>query len=169
MTKNRVATHPCLIFFAGPRLVQRFRPDLQRKFKRMFTEEGDDTVSNYVYHCNAQYPRYPFSYSSIHIFCFSDLNLPFALIDLLIFIICLIFHSLLTSSIKNYSALYCFSVFVSLFILSVVYYSSHSFTHSFVHSFINSFIRSLIHSFIHSFICSFIHSLIHSFIQFFIH
>eukprot|EP00794_Sanderia_malayensis_P019225 gene19225-21152_t len=40
----------------GPKLVQRFRPDLKRKFKRLFPEDEDETVFNYIYHCNAQSP-----------------------------------------------------------------------------------------------------------------
>ncbi|XP_046843579.1 1-acylglycerol-3-phosphate O-acyltransferase ABHD5-like isoform X2 [Xenia sp. Carnegie-2017] len=37
----------------GPRLVHRFRPDLEEKFSEQF---DDDTILNYVYHCNAQHP-----------------------------------------------------------------------------------------------------------------
>ncbi|KAM3939118.1 (Lyso)-N-acylphosphatidylethanolamine lipase isoform 1-T1 [Leptodactylus fuscus] len=37
----------------GPRLVQRFRPDLKRKFEEFF---DDDTIMEYIYHCNAQTP-----------------------------------------------------------------------------------------------------------------
>jgi len=51
----------------GPRLVQRFRPDLKKKFKRMFPEEDDDTVINYVYHCNAQYPSGESAFKSMTI------------------------------------------------------------------------------------------------------
>ncbi|PIO21089.1 hypothetical protein AB205_0119410, partial [Aquarana catesbeiana] len=36
-----------------PRLVQRFRPDLKRKFEEFFE---DDTIMEYIYHCNAQTP-----------------------------------------------------------------------------------------------------------------
>ncbi|GFQ68004.1 hypothetical protein TNCT_432701 [Trichonephila clavata] len=38
----------------GPRLVQRFRPDILRKFENIVADSSD--VSNYIYHCNAQYP-----------------------------------------------------------------------------------------------------------------
>ncbi|XP_054096588.1 (Lyso)-N-acylphosphatidylethanolamine lipase isoform X2 [Callithrix jacchus] len=38
----------------GPGLVQRFRPDFKRKFADFFE---DDTISEYIYHCNAQNPR----------------------------------------------------------------------------------------------------------------
>lgn len=38
-----------LFWAAGPFLISRFRPDLERKF-------GDDFMK-YVYHCNAQNPR----------------------------------------------------------------------------------------------------------------
>ncbi|XP_028392461.1 protein ABHD4-like isoform X2 [Dendronephthya gigantea] len=37
----------------GPSLVRRFRPDLERKFSSLF---DDDTILNYIYHCNAQKP-----------------------------------------------------------------------------------------------------------------
>ncbi|XP_030043747.1 (Lyso)-N-acylphosphatidylethanolamine lipase [Microcaecilia unicolor] len=37
----------------GPGLVQRFRPDFKRKFADLFE---DDTISEYIYHCNAQTP-----------------------------------------------------------------------------------------------------------------
>ncbi|XP_052503096.1 (Lyso)-N-acylphosphatidylethanolamine lipase isoform X2 [Budorcas taxicolor] len=37
----------------GPGLVQRFRPDFKRKFADFF---DDDTISEYIYHCNAQNP-----------------------------------------------------------------------------------------------------------------
>ncbi|XP_059497695.1 (Lyso)-N-acylphosphatidylethanolamine lipase-like isoform X2 [Stegostoma tigrinum] len=37
----------------GPSLVQRFRPDLKRKYSEYFE---DDTILEYVYHCNAQTP-----------------------------------------------------------------------------------------------------------------
>ncbi|XP_072357706.1 LOW QUALITY PROTEIN: (Lyso)-N-acylphosphatidylethanolamine lipase-like [Scyliorhinus torazame] len=37
----------------GPSLVQRFRPDLKRKYEERF---DDDTILEYVYHCNAQTP-----------------------------------------------------------------------------------------------------------------
>ncbi|KAK3086338.1 hypothetical protein FSP39_017047 [Pinctada imbricata] len=37
----------------GPGLVKRFRPDLQNKFSHML---DDDTIFDYIYHCNAQTP-----------------------------------------------------------------------------------------------------------------
>ncbi|XP_062338084.1 (Lyso)-N-acylphosphatidylethanolamine lipase isoform X2 [Osmerus eperlanus] len=37
----------------GPGLVNRFRPDFKRKFEDMF---NDDTMTEYIYHCNAQTP-----------------------------------------------------------------------------------------------------------------
>ncbi|XP_048373061.1 (Lyso)-N-acylphosphatidylethanolamine lipase isoform X1 [Sphaerodactylus townsendi] len=37
----------------GPGLVQRFRPDFKQKFSDFF---DDDTISEYIYHCNAQTP-----------------------------------------------------------------------------------------------------------------
>ncbi|KAG5849781.1 hypothetical protein ANANG_G00075340 [Anguilla anguilla] len=39
----------------GPGLVNRFRPDFKRKFEDLF---DDDTMTQYIYHCNAQSPRY---------------------------------------------------------------------------------------------------------------
>jgi len=37
----------------GPNLVRWFRPDMERRFTHLFT---DDTVCQYIYHCNAQNP-----------------------------------------------------------------------------------------------------------------
>ncbi|XP_060572020.1 (Lyso)-N-acylphosphatidylethanolamine lipase-like isoform X2 [Ruditapes philippinarum] len=37
----------------GPGLIKRFRPDLQAKFSHLF---DDDTILDYIYHCNAQVP-----------------------------------------------------------------------------------------------------------------
>lgn len=37
----------------GPSLVNRFRPDFKRKFEDLF---DDDTMTQYIYHCNAQTP-----------------------------------------------------------------------------------------------------------------
>ncbi|KAL4635357.1 protein ABHD4-like isoform X1 [Arapaima gigas] len=37
----------------GPGLVNRFRPDFKRKFEDLF---DDDTITQYIYHCNAQNP-----------------------------------------------------------------------------------------------------------------
>lgn len=37
----------------GPSLVRQFRPDFQRKFSSILP---DDTIFNYIYHCNAQVP-----------------------------------------------------------------------------------------------------------------
>ena len=39
----------------GPSLIQRFRPDLKAKFAHLF---DDNTMLDYIYHCNAQTPRY---------------------------------------------------------------------------------------------------------------
>ncbi|KAG9333011.1 hypothetical protein JZ751_013887 [Albula glossodonta] len=38
---------------ACPGLVNRFRPDFRRKFEDLF---DDDTMTQYIYHCNAQSP-----------------------------------------------------------------------------------------------------------------
>lgn len=37
----------------GPKLIHRFRPDINRKFEDLF---GDGTMTQYIYHCNAQNP-----------------------------------------------------------------------------------------------------------------
>lgn len=37
----------------GPGLVKKFRPDLKQRFSPLF---DDDTILNYIYHCNAQTP-----------------------------------------------------------------------------------------------------------------
>nr|XP_014339676.1 PREDICTED: abhydrolase domain-containing protein 4-like [Latimeria chalumnae] len=37
----------------GPGLVQKFRPDIKRKFEHLF---DDETITEYIYHCNAQSP-----------------------------------------------------------------------------------------------------------------
>ena len=42
-------------YVLGPSVVRRFRPDLQIKFSSLF---DDDTILNYIYHCNAQNPRF---------------------------------------------------------------------------------------------------------------
>lgn len=39
---------------SGPGLVNRFRPDFKSKFEDLF---DDDTMTQYIYHCNAQTPR----------------------------------------------------------------------------------------------------------------
>ena len=39
--------------FTGPRLVQRARPDIFRKFSGVI-EDADSVVASYIYHCNAQ-------------------------------------------------------------------------------------------------------------------
>ena len=38
--------------------MQKFRPDIQNRYSRLLT---DDTILNYIYHCNAQKPRYLFN------------------------------------------------------------------------------------------------------------
>lgn len=38
----------------GPVFLRTTRPDLEKKFTSVFT---DDTIPNYLYHCNAQTPR----------------------------------------------------------------------------------------------------------------
>ncbi|XP_059419033.1 (Lyso)-N-acylphosphatidylethanolamine lipase-like [Carassius carassius] len=52
-----VLFNPLAIFRAagpwGPGLVNRFRPDFKRKFENLF---DDDTMTQYIYHCNAQNP-----------------------------------------------------------------------------------------------------------------
>lgn len=44
----------------GPGLVNRFRPDFKRKFEDLF---DDDTMTQYIYHCNAQTPRYTITHA----------------------------------------------------------------------------------------------------------
>lgn len=53
---NIPQTAQSMVFYPlpGPGLVQRFRPDFKRKFADFFE---DDTISEYIYHCNAQNPR----------------------------------------------------------------------------------------------------------------
>ena len=43
-----------LVCSTGPRAVNRLRPDLISKFEHLYR---DDTVAQYIYHCNAQHPR----------------------------------------------------------------------------------------------------------------
>uniref|UniRef100_A0A672KLW0 Abhydrolase domain containing 4 n=1 Tax=Sinocyclocheilus grahami TaxID=75366 RepID=A0A672KLW0_SINGR len=45
--------HHVTCVHAGPGLVNRFRPDFKRKFEDLFE---DDTMMQYIYHCNAQNP-----------------------------------------------------------------------------------------------------------------
>lgn len=40
---------------SGPGLVNRLRPDFRSKFEDLF---DDNTITEYLYHCNAQTPRY---------------------------------------------------------------------------------------------------------------
>jgi len=49
---------PLLMEFSaltGLSLVQRLRPDFKRKYSSMF---DDNTVAEYIYHCNVQSPRW---------------------------------------------------------------------------------------------------------------
>lgn len=56
----------------GPGLVNRFRPDFKRKFEDLF---DDDTMTQYIYHCNAQTPRYAITHASSvkAVYLFGDL------------------------------------------------------------------------------------------------
>ncbi|XP_002736163.2 1-acylglycerol-3-phosphate O-acyltransferase ABHD5-like [Saccoglossus kowalevskii] len=47
----------------GPRLVRRFRPDFQNKFSIF----EDDTIYNYIYHCNAQTPSGEIAFKQMQI------------------------------------------------------------------------------------------------------
>ncbi|XP_077982274.1 1-acylglycerol-3-phosphate O-acyltransferase ABHD5-like [Glandiceps talaboti] len=47
----------------GPSLVQRFRPDFQKKFVLF----EDDTIFNYIYHCNAQKPSGEVAFKAMQI------------------------------------------------------------------------------------------------------
>lgn len=40
--------------------MNRFRPDFKRKFEDLF---DDDTMTQYIYHCNAQTPRYAITHA----------------------------------------------------------------------------------------------------------
>lgn len=42
------------IIFQGPKLLQKARPDLVRKFSSLVKDE--EVIPNYLYHCNAQDP-----------------------------------------------------------------------------------------------------------------
>jgi len=44
-----------IYLISGPVLVKKFRPDLQKKFSNTL---DDDTIFEYIYHCNAQTPRF---------------------------------------------------------------------------------------------------------------
>lgn len=44
-------------FPSGPTLISKFRPDLRKKYEGIFGED-DTRVMEYIYHCNAQSPRY---------------------------------------------------------------------------------------------------------------
>ncbi|KAL3859768.1 hypothetical protein ACJMK2_009964 [Sinanodonta woodiana] len=46
----------------GPTLVKRFRPDLQKKFSDIL---DDDTIFEYIYHCNAQEPSGETAYRTL--------------------------------------------------------------------------------------------------------
>lgn len=39
----------------GPKLIEKVRPDLIRKFAAL-SGDGDATVAEYIFHCNAQTP-----------------------------------------------------------------------------------------------------------------
>jgi hypothetical protein len=45
----------CLSDLVGPVFLRTTRPDLEKKYTSVFS---DDTIPNYLYHCNAQTPRY---------------------------------------------------------------------------------------------------------------
>lgn len=47
----------------GPRLVERFRPDLQRKFSTVV--DDSEVIPNYIYHCNAQIPSGEIAFKSM--------------------------------------------------------------------------------------------------------
>lgn len=38
----------------GPTLIQKFRPDLRRKWEELIGQDDADLILNYIYHCNAQ-------------------------------------------------------------------------------------------------------------------
>lgn len=43
-------------FVIGPALINQFRPDLKKKYERVFGKD-DTRVMDYIYHCNAQSAR----------------------------------------------------------------------------------------------------------------
>lgn len=50
-------------YISGPGLVKKFRSDIQNKFSDVLT---DDTITSYIYHCNARNPRYNPRNSNTH-------------------------------------------------------------------------------------------------------
>lgn len=40
---------------AGPKLIEKVRPDLIKKFA-ILTDDGDAKIADYIFHCNAQNP-----------------------------------------------------------------------------------------------------------------
>jgi len=48
----------------GPSLVQKFRPDFQGRFSRLLS---DDTIFNYIYHCNAQKPSGEIAFKNMNV------------------------------------------------------------------------------------------------------
>ena len=61
------------IWFLGPSLVRKLRGDIPQKYQHVFGE-GDTSVSDYLYHCNAPDPRYLQFYNSSIILKNSEAN-----------------------------------------------------------------------------------------------
>jgi len=49
----------------GPKLVDKMRPDLKRKFSILIEDEGLLAIPNYIYHCNAQSPSGETAFKSL--------------------------------------------------------------------------------------------------------
>ncbi len=46
---------PIFYVFAGPKLIEKVRPDLIKKFS-ILSDDGDTNIADYIFHCNAQTP-----------------------------------------------------------------------------------------------------------------
>lgn len=51
----KAVLHQLSVVISGPSLINRFRLDFKRRYEDLF---DDDTVLQYIYHCNAQSPRW---------------------------------------------------------------------------------------------------------------
>jgi len=50
------------VYFVGPSLITRFKSDLIEKYGELFS---DNRIADYLYHCNAQPPRF----AQLHMQC----------------------------------------------------------------------------------------------------
>jgi len=53
----------------GPTIISKLRPDLKKKYEGIFGED-DTRVLDYIYHCNAQSPRYSFDSVVVRVLSF---------------------------------------------------------------------------------------------------